>query len=220
MFRRLDIRCALDVGANRGQYRRFLREEVRFDGLIVSFEPVRNNAVLMRREAERCDPKWIVLDYALGNDDGVRPFNVMKLDLLSSFMEPDNTIVPALSSLNAVDRVEQVTIRKLDSVIDTISRMGDVRNLFMKIDTQGFDLDVVRGAASTLHSVLVLQAELSMRPIYRNMPTYQVLIDELSLHGFGITGMFPVSRDNLMRVIEFDCVAINGKDHLVSEKII
>ena len=36
----LDIDCVLDVGANAGQYRDFLRDKVLYDGPIISFEPV------------------------------------------------------------------------------------------------------------------------------------------------------------------------------------
>ena len=40
LFDKLDIHCVLDVGANRGQYYRFLRDRVGYGGLVISFEPV------------------------------------------------------------------------------------------------------------------------------------------------------------------------------------
>lgn len=40
LFNFLDIKCVLDVGANKGQYRDFLRQHVGYKGLILSFEPI------------------------------------------------------------------------------------------------------------------------------------------------------------------------------------
>ena len=47
LFQKLNIRCVLDVGANIGQYREFLRHQVGYDGLIISFEPVRENVNIL-----------------------------------------------------------------------------------------------------------------------------------------------------------------------------
>jgi FkbM family methyltransferase len=218
LFKQLDIQCVFDVGANRGQYRTFLRDRVGFGGLIISFEPLSCNASLMREQA-KVDPRWVIRDHALGNEDARMDINVMKLDLLTSFLEPDHSVVHAFNELNVIDHKENVQVRRLDSVIGELRAQHGVRNVYLKLDTQGFDLEVVRGAPSTLPTVRALQTELSVRRIYKAAPPYCEMLTELIGRNFGVTAMFPVTRDELMRVIEFDCVMVNGAARPISEHL-
>ena len=211
LFRKLDIRCVLDVGANRGQYRRLLRERVGYEGRIISFEPQSRNVAHLRDES-RADPSWEIRGHALGNADTRLALNVMRADLLSSFLDPDPAMAPMFRDVNVVDRQETVDVRRLDSVRDAL---GGLENVFLKLDTQGFDLEVIRGAVATLPTVRALQTEISMQPLYRNAPSYRETLDALTALGFAVTAMAPVSRDDLMRVIEFDCVMVNSRAAMV-----
>ncbi|HXX69470.1 MAG TPA: FkbM family methyltransferase [Polyangiaceae bacterium] len=209
LLRELEIECVLDVGANRGQYRTFLRRNVGFDRWIISFEPVSRNVSRLQQQAAD-DPRWVIQGYALGSEDGRMDLNVMKPDFLSSFRQPHSSVVPLYERLGGkLDHVESVVVRRLDSVIDDLRRRHGADNLFLKLDTQGFDLEVIRGAPRTLRSVRALQTELSVRPIYENAPPYQKMLDALTERGFSITAVCPVGRDDRMRVIELDCVLIN-----------
>jgi hypothetical protein len=58
------------------------------------------------------------------------------------------------------------------------------------MDTQGFDLQVIRGAANTLASVPLLQTEVSVRAIYAGMPDYFTSIRTLREYGFDLSGLF------------------------------
>jgi hypothetical protein len=42
------------------------------------------------------------------------------------------------------------------------------------------------------------------------MPSYHEALAELERLGFAVTGMFPVTRDAGLRVIEFDCVMVRA----------
>jgi FkbM family methyltransferase len=207
LFSKLDIQCVLDVGANRGQYRQFLRDRVGFRGLIISFEPQSQHAASLREQA-RTDPRWIIRDHALGSEDTAMQINIMKADLLSSFLEPHPDMVPMFRDVNVIDHRERVEMRRLDSVIEELGSAQVVGNLFLKLDTQGFDLEVIRGATETLSRVRALQTEISMQPLYADAPSYREMLDALTARGFGVTAMCPVVRDELMRVVEFDCVMV------------
>jgi hypothetical protein len=81
---------------------------------------------------------------------------------------------------------------------------------YLKLDTQGHDLEVIRGAGDTLSStILALQTEASVIGIYQGMPGYIQAIQVLNERGFEITTLQPVARDRLLRVVEFDCVMRN-----------
>ena len=88
LFESLQVQCVLDVGANKGQYRDFLRLEVGYTGKIISFEPIENNVKILQERAN-ADNNWVILDYALGSSPGNFPINVMTSDVFSSFLNPD-----------------------------------------------------------------------------------------------------------------------------------
>lgn len=208
LLARLEIDCVLDVGANAGQYRDFLRDRVLYAGTIISFEPLSRHVEALR-ERSRGDGKWHIEGYALGNGDGSMQINVMISDQFSSFLEPDHDRVGDYAGLNVADHTETVAVRTLDSVLpDLRERHGFIRP-YLKIDTQGFDIEVLRGAADSLPTMKALQTEASVRRIYKGMPSYTETIRYLDERGFDITGLYPISRDTALRLVEFDCVMIN-----------
>ena len=187
---RLEIDCVLDVGANAGQYHDFLRDKVLYDGPIISFEPVSHHIEVLR-ERSRSDRDWHIEGYALGSSDGSMPIDVMVSDRFGSF------------------RREMVTVRTLDVVLPVLQERIGFDRPYLKIDTQGFDIEVLRGAGDSLPAVKALQTEASVIGIHKGMPQYVDIIRYLDERGFDITGLYPVSRDSALRLVEFDCVMIN-----------
>ena len=209
LFARYEIDCVLDVGANRGQYYRFLRDDVGYQGTVISFEPLAANAERLRALAAT-DPRWSVHAFALGDDERAMDLHVMKADDFSSFLAPDASVAPEFHELNVVDHEERVEVRRLDRVLPELRRSQPLRNVYLKMDTQGFDLAVAAGAGDELTDVRALQTELSVRPLYTGMPGYQQVLAWLEQRGFALSGMFPVTKDSAMRVIEFDGVLVNA----------
>jgi FkbM family methyltransferase len=192
LLARLDIDCVLDVGANAGQYHDFLRDKVLYDGPIISFEPVSHHIDALR-ERSRGDRDWHIEGYALGSRDGSMPINVMVSDQL----------------LNVPCHTETVTVRTLDVVLPVLQERIGFDRPYLKIDTQGSDIEVLRGAGDSLPAVKALQTEASVIGIHKGMPQDIDTIRYLDERGFDITGLYPVSRDSALRLVEFDCVMIN-----------
>src|SRR5258708_7246202 len=205
---RLKVDCVLDVGANAGQYHDFLRDKVFYDGAIISFEPV-SRLVEALRERSRADRDWHIEGYALGSQDGSMPINVMVSDQFSSFLEPDHARVKDHAELNTPRHTETVTVRTLDVVLPMLRERIGFERPYLKIDTQGFDIEVLRGGGKSLPAVKALQTEASIIGIYKGMPQYMDTLRYLDDRGFDITGLYPVSRDSSLRLVEFDCVMIN-----------
>jgi Methyltransferase FkbM domain len=90
-----EIDCVLDVGANKGLYHDFLRSEVRYEGQIVSFEPIPDQVEILRRRAA-LDREWFIEDCALGRSLGQATFNIMASTEFSSFLQP---IIPMREAL-------------------------------------------------------------------------------------------------------------------------
>jgi len=207
----LNITCVFDVGANIGQYRDFLRTEVGYDDLIVSFEPSKKAANVLREKC-RSDAHWLVYECALGKQSGVRPFNVMKADTLSSFLAPDNSVTGLFAPYNVVDHTEDVQVKTLDTVLEELRMQRDIGDgWLLKMDTQGYDLEVLEGADRSLSEISAVQTELSCLRLYKEMPDYVKVLDALCKRGFQLSGLFPVSQDTSFRIIEADCLMINGE---------
>ena len=221
LFDRLGIDTVLDVGANVGGYRRFLREEVGFDGRIVSFEPVPSVFESLERGAAN-DPSWRGMQMALGDADGQLAINVTSRTTMCSFLTRDEARLKGLGYqhlLNVTDvvRTEQVPVRRLDAVFpDALDGRPDAR-VFLKCDTQGFDMQVIAGAAASLGAIMAVQIELSFQPIYAGAPAYGAVLEHMTGLGFDVTGVFPVRHDELYRIVNFDCVMLNSRHPAVAE---
>jgi FkbM family methyltransferase len=213
-FDRLQIGCVLDVGANRGQYRDLLRGRVGYTGRIVSFEPIVDLASFLRDRAAAEDPGWDVCPYALGAAEEQRDLHVMRGRNYSSFFRPAAVAAKAhITTRNVVERVERVRVRRLDDVVAEGLLLGP-GGIWLKVDTQGWDLEVLRGATRTMHAVSALQIELSVIPIYQGMPDYLTVLGELRRLGFEIGALMPLNRDALGRVIEFDCALVAAPERV------
>jgi FkbM family methyltransferase len=200
---KLSIDCVFDVGANRGQYGNDLRD-IGYKGWIVSFEPVRSTFEDLSRVAAR-RPPWKVFQYALGAENGQAEINVVESDILASFLAP---LGPTKTHpTNRVTGRETVQVRRLDSILDDCMKGITSRHLYLKLDTQGFDLEVLRGAGGILASFLGAQTEISFVPIYHGMPRYNESLRHFEARGFNVVDFMPVSRavDDLL-MIEMDCI--------------
>ena len=207
LFDLLQIDCVLDVGANLGQYRDLLRKDVGFRGHIVSFEPIPSHVEAMRQRA-KVDENWLIQGFALGASVREAPFNVMKGSELSSFLSPDDSVVASSLPGNEVDAQIPVHVKTLDVVFPDIEQRLGCGSVFLKLDTQGYDLEVLKGALSVLGVVKAVQIEVSVTPIYKGMPHYTTAISTLEDLGFELSGIFPNNSGHFPRLIEFDAVMI------------
>jgi FkbM family methyltransferase len=211
LFALLEIDCVLDVGANLGQYRDFLRNEVGFTGQIISFEPILSHVEVLNKRAE-LDAKWSICGFALGKAPGRASFNIMKETQFSSFREPDHSNTPMFSRQNVVEQRVDVEVKTLDQVLPEIeTRTGLFHGIYLKMDTQGFDLEVIGGATDALLRIKALQTEVSVKSIYADTPGYEQTIRELRSRKFELSGIFPNNPSHFPQLIEFDCYMIRSK---------
>lgn len=211
-FALLETDCVLDVGANAGQYRDFLRTEVGFVGTIVSFEPIHAHAERLTSRARATDPAWQVKPFALGRTAGTARFNVMADTQFSSFLTPRHSQGNTFQQNRVTDSVE-VEVRTLDDLLPGIEAEFSPRGIYLKLDTQGFDLEVLGGATRSLDRISGLQTEASVTPLYDGMPDFMETISAIRSMGFAISGMFPNNPQHFPRLVEFDC-------HFVSNKLL
>lgn len=209
LFEKFQIQCVIDIGACKGGYRNFLRNTVGYSGLIISFEPVKKNADILKNKYKN-DPNWIIYNYALSDENATAEINITKSPDFSSFLEPDNSFVKNFKDVNTIIDTETVELKPLDSVIDSIKGDFSLNHTYLKIDTQGYDLKVLKGFRVSLPYIPALQTEVSLQHIYSGMPNFTDTFTYLKDASFDISGFFPIHLDSMQRVIEADCVMINS----------
>lgn len=202
LFEKLGINCVLDVGANRGQYAGNLRR-AGYRGLIVSFEPVRECYEHLKKQQSE---NWKIYRLALGSEQKMLDINIANKSVFSSFLKPNEYSDQRFNQSAKTNRTEQVEVKRLDDILDGIITIEQPR-IFLKLDTQGFDLEVLKGATKSLHHVAGLQSEISCRAIYSGMPTHIESLQFIDQLGYEITDIYPLAHDKQdMSLLEFDCV--------------
>jgi FkbM family methyltransferase len=174
------IDMVFDIGANEGQFAREIRKDG-YSGRIVSFEPLSSVRERLLRSVSK-DPAWEAHQQsAIGDHDGEVQINISGNSVSSSLLHmlPSHQRAEAESAY--VDS-ELVPIARLDSLAKGYLSAGC--NLFMKIDTQGSEWQVLDGAHETLMQARGLLCELSLVPLYEGQRLWRELVDRLDAEGF------------------------------------
>ncbi|MEE2690146.1 MAG: FkbM family methyltransferase [Pseudomonadota bacterium] len=201
LLRAYRINCVLDVGANKGWFSASLRP-LGFDGDIFSFEPIGADHQAIAA-LSRDDPKWTAFNFALGDKEETREFNIVEArdreTVLSSFLS-------ARGAIGEATRKEKVEIRTIDGIYSSLPFSSKEPRILLKTDTQGYDINVVRGAAQTMDRVKLLQAEIAVGHIYEGAPHYTEALSLFESLGFRLIDLHLLRRKKDGTVLEYDCV--------------
>ena len=130
--------------------------------------------------------------------------NVSSRNDFSSFLET-SAEGAALFPLAKREGIVRVPVITLD---DYVRRLAPEPPYILKVDTQGFDGEVLKGGEQALRDCVAVLCEVSVIPIYRNQTDWMTAIAELNRRGFELAGLYPVTRTKSLQVIEFDCLTI------------
>lgn len=205
VFRKFSVGTVFDVGANVGQFRDFLRQRVGFDGAIHSFEPVSRLAARLADRA-KADARWRIHQFALGESNTTMEINVAASDTFSSFLDARAAPDSPFASSMAVRERERVTVKRGDDVWPGL--IEDAGNVYLKVDTQGFDMTVLRGSKNLMQALPAFQFELPVQPLYQGTPHYLDILKELEDWGFVLSGLFPITTNDRLQIVECDCVMV------------
>ncbi len=209
ILEKYQINIVLDIGANKGQFAAELRT-IGYEGKIISFEPILTVYEVLKERASN-DPDWNVQNLALGRQNGEQKIWVSDASTFSSFLKSNSWCEQQFGNRAVGSREETVIVRRLDEVLNETVDNLDKARMYLKMDTQGYDLEVFIGLGSMSERVFALQSEVSVIPIYQDMTSYRSSISFFEKAGFEIAGMYPVSTESsLLRIIEFDCFMVNS----------
>jgi FkbM family methyltransferase len=181
LMRHERIETVLDVGANEGQFGADLRARG-YRGRIVSFEPIPEVHARLARRARR-DARWDTHRLGLGEAAGEMPMLVAKASVCSSFREPTAYFSGRFSGALAA-RHEVVPVERLDRFL--AAHPLDPDRTYLKIDTQGFEKQVLLGAGARLRELRVVQLEIATCALYEGQETLLPMLAWMTAQGFTI----------------------------------
>lgn len=180
------IDLILDVGANYGGYGKELRLGG-YKGRIVSFEPLASVYSTLAESAHG-DDLWQTMHCALGAEAGGQTIHVAANTTSSSLLDMLPAHKDAAPDACYVGE-ETIQVETLDGLYEKI--FAGAKSIWLKIDTQGFEKQVLDGAVACLHLIDTVQIEVSFTPLYDGSATYLELIQFMESRGYDVTGMEP-----------------------------
>jgi FkbM family methyltransferase len=201
----------LDIGGGIGATAKLFNQFFPENKIIV-FEPISANFNAIKLKFSPISNIEII-NYAAGNENSVRKINIANRITSSS-------ILPLAADLNSAvfneknlgqARDESIEIVRLDDfMLNYHTEIG-----IMKIDVQGFELDVLKGAETTLKRTDVIVLEANNHEGYVGSPKYYEIDNFLREHGFTLYDILPSIVDN-GKLKEWDLIYLNNMAQCVS----
>jgi FkbM family methyltransferase len=196
LTRRLNIMChyqvstVLDVGANSGQFALQLRAQG-YRGRIVSFEPLKDAFEELSANAAS-DALWQCHHLGLADTNRADVINVSENSYSSSLLSVSPLSLTIEPSIGYV-RTEGITLRRLDDLFDEVCTPADT--VYLKVDTQGYELRVINGALASLQRIKLIQLETSFFPVYVGERLAGDVISFMGDLGFRVVSIEPGWED-------------------------
>jgi FkbM family methyltransferase len=171
-IRELEVSTVIDIGANVGQFGIDLRRSG-FKGKIVSYEPVKEIFSDLRITSSKYQP-WEVVQIALGEVESEDYINVSaNSGLSSSILKISKLHLENFPSSRTIFR-EKVLISTVDHQLSKLDLSPD--SVMLKLDVQGFESRVLKGANKSLSKIPLCFLEVSLTPLYENeLPLLPIL---------------------------------------------
>ncbi len=168
----------IDVGAAIGEWSKAAQFTYP-SAKIFSFEPILESHKKVKEMADN-NSQWTSYQYALSNYNGSSSFHLNDFSFSSSLLEMTEKHKEEFP-FTKNEKIIPVEVRRLDEIEKVAATPGSI---FMKIDTQGSELQVLEGAIETLKRTQILFLEVNFEELYKGQATYLELMTFLYDHNF------------------------------------
>jgi len=169
------------------------------DARIEAFEPLDDQADIFEKVFAQ-DPRVALHRCALGSAEGTSAINVSNSPDSSSLLpisELQTQHFPGTGRANSVE----ITVKRLDQCLSA-DILGD--KPLLKIDVQGFELELLKGATGLLPAIDTVYVECSFIELYEGQALAYEVIDFLRAQGFALKGIYNPCYDAKGACIQAD----------------
>jgi len=176
-----NIRSIIDVGAHKGNFVEKILQRFSFIESI-SFEPAKEafKDLIIRSEKYK---NWKILNYALAARDQNMEMNISDYTEANSFLSIEKELLELRPELKVTSK-ELVKCKKIDNFISEFYSLK--KPILLKVDTQGYEMEVLKGGNQTLDIVDFVLLEVSTGATYRGQPSLKEVIEYLENKKFKV----------------------------------
>jgi len=173
----------VDVGASGGIHPRWSKTTEFYKGILFEPDPREFDAL-----KTNSDKNLIVINSALSDSNKEIEFHLCKKQEVSSVYPPN------FNFLNKFADSERFNVKKIihlnADTLDNQLKREDIDEVdFIKIDTQGYELSILKGCSSCLENVVGLEIEVEFEPVYIGQPLFSEVDQYVRENGFTLVDL-------------------------------
>jgi FkbM family methyltransferase len=172
LIKDLKFETILDVGSNKGQFI-LLIEKFFKNKTIYSFEPI-SEILNKQKQFFQYKKNIFFLNIAIGEKTEKKIFYITNRNDSSSFLKISKNINK--NKDYQIKEEREIDIKSLDEIM---INKNLIKPIIMKIDTQGYELEVLKGSVNLLKKVKYIIVEISKDEIYSGQAVSNEIIDYL-----------------------------------------
>jgi len=200
------IKTVIDVGANIGQFALMIHKIIN-DAAIYSFEPISECYKELVNKEDQIN-KLKCFNLALGKETREGVINRNEFLPSSSILDMESLHKEAFP-YTAKTNQEKINITSLDKIHNEIDW---IQKILLKIDVQGYELEVLEGAKNSLNSVDLIIVETTFLKLYNNQPLFEDVYNFLYSRSFRYRGNFDqIINPNTGRILQADAIFVKEK---------
>lgn len=204
----LDIGAIIDVGANQGQFARFITGFFP-RAQLYCFEPLPDPFQRLSAWAQTQNGRVHCFPLALGDEEGQVEMHLHEQHTPSSSLLASTDTCHRLYPQTRAERMVSIRVSTLDRELgDTIERLPP--GILLKLDVQGFEDRVLRGAERVLGKCKAVVLEVCVDPLYEGQADFFGLAGLLQKSGFRYAGNLDQAYGEDGRVVFFDAVFVHS----------
>ena len=195
-----NISYTIDIGANVGQFGIDIRRHG-FSGQIISFEPVKESFKILSSTINKHEP-WNAFNLGLGATESEQYINISGNDGLSSSLLAIGKVHLNNFPKSVTVSSQKVSVSTLDNQLEVLGI--DPGKILLKLDVQGFEAEVLKGAEKSLSKIPLCYLEVSIVPLYEGEVTLLPILNLLSESGHEVIDVFRGIKTKKGQLLQVD----------------
>lgn len=193
LLQHYNIDLVFDIGANKGQYATGIMD-AGYTNKIISFEPLTSAYGIIEKESKKHTNWTVAPRCAIGSRKEEIEINISANSVSSTLLNMLDSHIEGAPESKIIGK-EKVQVYPLDEIGSNYIKNS--KNIFLKIDVQGFEQEVLKGAQSMIDKAKGIEMEISLIPLYEKQDwLLPQVLEYMQQKGFTLTSIVPAFTDN------------------------
>jgi FkbM family methyltransferase len=192
------VDLVFDIGANKGQYATGIID-AGFGNRIVSFEPLSSAYSVIEKESAGSSTWTVAPRCAIGSRREEIEINISANSVSSTLLNMLDSHIEGAPESKIIGK-EKVQVYPLDEIGAQYTK--GAKNIFLKIDVQGFEQEVLKGAQQMITAAKGIEMEISLVPLYEGQTwLLPQVLEYMESKGFILRSIVPAFTDHKTGIV-------------------